>query len=69
MGKTEGPPTGFIPIFSRLKSRTNPLAKVVDFERLGALLVGPGAPDPDLAPSHTTVGKLIYLSVSNLSIL
>ena len=49
MGKTEGSPIGFIAIFWRLKSWTIPLAKVVDFERLGALF-GPGAPDPDLAP-------------------
>ena len=34
--------------FGRLNSRKNPLAKVVDFEPLGALS-GPGAPDPDLA--------------------
>ena len=47
VGKTEGSPIGFIPIFWRLKSWKNPLAKVVDFDPLGALS-GPGAPDPDV---------------------
>ena len=39
VGKTEGSPIGFIPIFWRLKSWKIPLAKVVDFEPLGAFLV------------------------------
>ena len=34
--------------FQRTEWLKKPLAKVVDFELLGALL-GPGAPDPDLA--------------------
>ena len=51
VGKTEGSPSGFIQLFWRLKSRKNPLAKVVDFERLGALF-GPGTPDPDFACSY-----------------
>ena len=37
MGKTERSPIGFIAIFRRLKSWKIPLAKVVDFEPLGAL--------------------------------
>ena len=37
-----------------MNSWKNPLAKVVDFEPLGALS-GPGAPDPDLARFHITV--------------
>ena len=47
MGKTEGSPIGLGRNFGRLNSWKNPLAKVVDFEPLGALS-GPGAPDPDL---------------------
>ena len=48
MGKTEGSPIRLGRDFGRLNSWKNPLAKVVDFEPLGALS-GPGAPDPDLA--------------------
>ena len=48
MGKTEGSPIRLGRDFGRLNSSKNPLAKVVDFEPLGALS-GPGAPDPDLA--------------------
>ena len=48
MGKTEGSPIGLGRNFGRLNSWKNPLAKVVDFEPLGALS-GPGTPDPDLA--------------------
>ena len=47
MGKTEGSPIRLGRDFGRLNSWKNPLAKVVDFEPLGALS-GPGAPDPDL---------------------
>ena len=49
VGKTEGSPTGFIPIFWRLKSWKNPPAKVVDFEPLGALF-GLGGLEADLTP-------------------
>ena len=48
MGKTKGSPIGLGRNFGRLNNWKNPLAKVVDFEALGALS-GPGAPDPDLA--------------------
>ena len=48
MGKTEGSPIRLGRDFGRLNSWKIPLAKVVDFEPLGALS-GPGAPDPDLA--------------------
>ena len=53
MGKTEGSPIILGRDFGRLNSWKNPLAKVFDFEPLGALS-GPGAPDPDLA--HFQIG-------------
>ena len=49
MGKTEGSPIGFGAIFGRLKSWTIPLAKVVDFEPLGALFALGGL-EADLTP-------------------
>ena len=49
MGKTEGSPIGFVAIFRRLKSWKNPLAKVVDFEPLGALFALGGL-EADLTP-------------------
>ena len=48
MGKTEGSPIRLGKDCGRLNSLKNPLAKVVDFEPLGALS-GPGAPDADSA--------------------
>ena len=54
MDKTEGYPIGLGRNFGRLNRCKNPLAKVVDFEPLGALS-GPGAPDPDLARFRTKV--------------
>ena len=48
MGKAEGSPIGLGRNFGRLNSWKTPLAKVVDFEPLGALS-GPGTPDPDFA--------------------
>ena len=54
MGKTEGSPIRLGRDFGRLNSWKNPLAKVVDFEPLGALF-GPRATDPDSAPFGTRV--------------
>ena len=47
MGKTQGYPIGLSRNFGRSNRWKNPLAKVLDFEPLGALS-GPGTPDPDL---------------------
>ena len=54
MDKTEGYPIGLGRNFGRSNRWTNPLAKVFDFEPLGALS-GPGTPDPDLARFHVRV--------------
>ena len=51
MGKTEGSPSGFIHFLLKVEEPNKNLAKVVDFERLGALF-GPGIPDPDFACSY-----------------
>ena len=48
IGKKEGSPIRLGRNFGRLNSWKKNMAKVVDFEPLGALS-GPGAPDPDLA--------------------
>ena len=61
--KTEGSPIGFIPFFLRLKSWKFPLAKVVDFEPLGALL-GPGIPMWVLFGSDSANLKLLVSWIS-----
>ena len=58
VSKTEGSPIGFIPIFWRLKSWKNPLAKVVDFEHLGALF-GLGGLEADLTPIWRSHGRRV----------
>ena len=62
MGKTEGSPIGFGAIFRRLKSWKIPLAKVVDFEPLGALFALGGL-EADLTPIWRSHRRRVSLTI------
>ena len=67
MSKTEGSPIRLRRNFGRSNSWKNPLAKVVDFEPLGAHS-GPGAPDSDLVHSRIDVPQTVACQLGVLAL-